>query len=429
MNKIKTPLLYGLLALLAFLPFHTLVTVWLASSFGHLYLWSAWKEVLVAALGLAWMYGVMKDAKLRKLLLAPAYNRVALAYLLLCTLYVLIQRLTSTAIVGYAINTRFVVMFLVAQMIMYYTPSASTRLRKLCVAGAVVVATLAVLQITILPANLLTHFGYDPVGVNTPGIPPAAHRVAAESSLYRAQSTLRGPNVLGAYLILPIAFACYEYWYKKRKAMLIVAGALGVGLLASYSRSALIGLALGALVWLALKLPKGYIRRYRYALAVMVLVTLLATPLLWRSKYFQTVVLHHNQDITAVQSNEGHLLLSQEAARSVLRDPLGDGLGSAGPSSALADQNDARIAENYYLQVGQEVGWLGFVLFIGLQVSVLVALWQRKQEAYALPVFIAMLALASTNLLLHTWSDEVVSIIAWTFAGLVLAPKWPKKSS
>lgn len=422
MDKTKKLLFGLLLGLLLFLPFHTLVTVWLTSSFGHLYVWSAWKEVVLAGIGVMASGVLVYDKALRTALWGRLYNKVAVGYVGLLVLYVLFQRMSLASLIGFTFNIRFIVIFLAVQVIAAkLTAGQREKTIKLVTITGFVVAILGVIQALILPPDVLTHFGYDAPGVDTLGIPPAYHTVAPGSDVVRAQSTLRGPNVLGAYLLIPFFLLAWGYMQTKKRRFLGAAAIVGVAIFLSHSRSAMGALILGLMVWVMLSgRTQQMMRRYWSVALSLVVAGLIALPFIWQTRTFQSVVLHHNPDVTTVQSNEGHVMLTLQAAEEVAGDPLGDGLGTAGPSSAVADKPSARIAENYFLQVGQETGWLGAALFVWLQALVLIALYKVRQAKYVVPIFLAMLAIVATNMLLHTWTDEVVSMVIWSLAGLVL---------
>lgn len=409
------------LVLIGFLPFHTLFTVWLATNFDRLYLWSAWKEILIAVITVLSFAVLLKEQKLRQQFLAKTYNKIALLYVGLCSIYVIIQGLNSTALVGFAIDARYVLIFLAAQVLGIQYVTQNKLAWRLLLIVSLMTALLALIQVLLLPPDFLTYFGYDRVGVNTPGIPPASHQVASSSELYRAQSTLRGPNALGAYLILPTILSAWLHFKQRKINFLVIAGLCSVALVLSYSRSALLGLLFGVGLC-AIYLLKDIPTRFKYLGVVVVIIFGVFSVVLWENQRFQVVVLHNNPEVVGVQSNQGHLELSLQAVRDVSQKPLGNGLGQAGPTSALDDQSKAVISENYFLQVAAEIGWLGFVLLVALHVLVIRELWLRRKDSYVVPVLLVFCGLVLTNLLLHTWADEAVAITMWFFVGLVLYP-------
>lgn len=412
-------LLFGLLTLLiTFLPFHTLVTVWLTKTFGYVYAWSAWKELAIFLAALLGIVILLKNSGLWREIFRHTYNKVAVAYLILLVIYVIPNINNPGALISFAIHARFVVVFLVAQLSAYFYPDSFRKWSRLVVGLAIASALFGLLQVTILPPNILEYFGYDPPAINTPGIPPAIHQVSADSGIYRAQAGMRGPNALGAYLILPLLICLRSLITLPDKRKMIYMVILALGLIMTYSRSAWLvfivaGFA-GVLWWI-----KPVYRRPTIIVSTVLLIVFVALSFrIISTENFRSVILHKNDKVAAHQSNEGHIELSKKALTEVVNSPFGEGLGSAGPADAL--DGPARIAENYYLQVGQEIGWLGVVLLLLLHVYVLMVLWQHRREDESQVLLLGLVALAFTNLLLHTWTDEAVAITFWMLAGVWL---------
>lgn len=380
---------------------------------------------------------IAKNKQLTIVLYRPTHNKLAIGFILLATIYLFAARFTMTAVVGYALNTGFIYVFLIAQFAGHYQPKIIDKLVKIILIVGTTLSAIAILQIFVLPHDTLTYFGYDKPGVNTSGVPPASHMVAAGSELYRAQATMRGPNVFGAFLLLPIFIACYEYIKSKNKKYLAVTGVMSFALVLTYARSALIGIAVALTTFVLFdkhtqqKLHKLFIKKKKLftgAGLLVVLAAIIAVPLVWSSQNFQTLVLHHNKNVAQVQSTEAHGQLSLKALRQVLEKPFGLGLGQAGPSSALESPERANIAEDNYLQIGQELGWLGLILFVSLIISIVKQLWCGRRRPYILPILLAFIAVAVTNLMLHIWTDETVSMTLWSFVGVILVRTPTKKA-
>ena len=102
--------------------------------------------------------------------------------------------------------------------------------------------------------------------------------------------------------------------------------------------------------------------------------------------------------------------------------PLGAGLGtSAGVGQRFSDT--AFITENYYLQMGIEIGVIGMIMFILLTITVIKYLNRAAKRVPDLPLGamrLAMIGMAVGAVLLHTWTDFAVSWTAWGLAGAVL---------
>lgn len=429
MNKDKKLLFVLLSLLLICLPLQTPITVWLAKMFGHIYIWSSWKEIIILlCAGLALAYS-LSDQDLRREITRHTYNKIALGYLALLVFYLLLHLNSSSTFVSFALHARFIVIFLIAQVVGWYRPESFRYFIQIIIALAVVSAVFGLLQVSVLPPNLLEKIGYDPPGINTSAIPPAIHQTSADSNIYRAQAGLRGPNALGAYFILPI-LVCLQLFLRSRdKRNLGYIAILISGLFVTYSRSAWLGLLLSLILGM-LMFGKPRVRHIAlYGIIFSVLLGLVMVFSLGQRNYFKSVILHQNDKISTTQSNDGHVKLTQKALAEVSGSPLGKGLGTAGPASAL--DGHARIAENYYLQVGQEMGWPGIALLVLLHAYLILALRRlAKDDDSGKVLLLSLIALSFTNLLLHTWTDEVVSISFWLLAGAWLSGRnIPAKST
>lgn len=114
--------------------------------------------------------------------------------------------------------------------------------------------------------------------------------------------------------------------------------------------------------------------------------------------------------------------------RDLPQHPFGRGSGVAGPASRRLRILAPSISENYYLQLGQEVGVLGILLFVGIVFLVAVSLWVRRDSALALGLLESLVGLSVVGLFLHVWADEDVAYIWWGLAGFVIS-RPPKKSA
>jgi O-antigen ligase len=195
-----------------------------------------------------------------------------------------------------------------------------------------------------------------------------------------------------------------------------------VVLAATYSRSAWIGAFVGVGLIAASKLKHLFSIRSAVLIALAG-TTILATGLyvLRDNDFVQNTFFHTDEhSLASTSSNDAHASASLTALKEVVRQPLGRGPGTAGQASVYNAGHDARIAENYYLQVGQEVGWLGLALFIAICILVAIRLYAIRQDPLALGLLAAFIGLVIVNMLSHAWADDTLAYLWWGFAGLVL---------
>lgn len=321
---------------------------------------------------------------------------------------------------GVAIDLRYLLFFVLVYVAIKALPEGRRRFVQIGVIGAFVVVGFATLQL-FLPPDFLKIIGY---GDDT--IQPYL-TVDKNHDYIRVSSTLRGPNPLGAYAGIVLAFITAALAKGKlqlqRKSVFIGTGILAgcsvIALWNSYSRSSLVAGIVGVLLVLALTVGRKLSRR-SWITAAVILFALIGGLFAARgSEIVSNVILHENLDGgSSVSSNDDHLLSLQTGINRLVHQPFGAGIGSTGSASLYGD--NPVIIENQYLFIAHETGWLGLVLFVMLFVLILLRLWQRRQDWLVLGTFASGVGLALIGLLLPVWADDTVSIVWWGLAAVAL---------
>jgi len=188
--------------------------------------------------------------------------------------------------------------------------------------------------------------------------------------------------------------------------------------------------------------------------------------------------------ILRFSSSRGHLEKPLEAVQLMAEHPFGLGLGAAGPASNrlsepcvfLGSDGDPSwaedrpelcvflgdtqvqpplpsgelrpagqpagracdcplLTENWYLQIGVELGWIGFILFLLLTLLILKKLrvsdcWflicsepetRNEESEIRLAIFLSFLALSIGSLFLHAWEDSAVAYSLWLLVAASLS--------
>jgi len=162
----------------------------------------------------------------------------------------------QTVLAGLMIDVRYVLYAVLIYMFLRLYPHYKRSFVRVATFGAVIVLGFALLQL-VLPRDILAHLGYSESTI-------APYLTVDKNPDYvRFNSTLRGPNPLGAYAVIVLGVlaalvvrqrAQINMWSRPRIALFAVlsVGAM-VGLWFSYSRSALLAglgtLALGGVGW------------------------------------------------------------------------------------------------------------------------------------------------------------------------------------
>lgn len=204
---------------------------------------------------------------------------------------------------------------------------------------------------------------------------------------------------------------------------------VSVGLLASvvvlvnsYSRSAYIGLAIAVLASVILAVRNRRERRWlTVGLTVLALVAASLFAAFRTNDQLENTLYHTNEDSrSAVSSNEQRALALKHGLQDVIAEPFGLGPGTAGPAS-IHNSQPGRIAENYYIQIGQEAGWLGLGLFVAIVLMAAKRLWQRRSNLLARTLLVGLAGISFINLVQHAWTDDTLALIWWGLAGIAIS--------
>ena len=427
--------------ILVLLPFHALLTVGYAALIGHFDLLRLWKEILLLLLVPVAVWLVAKSPDIRRQLtggwLFWAIAAYALLTLLLGAVALVKGQVNSYALVyAWVVNLRFLLMFVVAFVLAARSDWLRRSWRRWLVWPAAAAIGFGLLQIFVLPPDWLQHLGYGPATI------PAYETVDQKPDYVRIQSTLRGANPLGAYLVValtavivllmqPLAQSSgkskagkrWQNRYDRRQIAGVVLLSAGLLVLVNtYSRSAYAGMAVAALSAVVLAVH-GRRAKQRLALAVVGLALVATVGLLTlrdNSRFENTFFHTDSSSRSAVSSNAQRAAYAESALHDVLHEPFGRGPGTAGPAS-VHNRQPARIAENYYLQIAQETGWLGLGLFLAIIVGVAHRLYAQRNDPLGRTLLASLIGISLVNMVLHAWTDDTLSLLWWGLAGIALA--------
>jgi O-antigen ligase len=439
-----------LLVLIALLPFHALfVTVGtkLLLGPGHppLFALAVWKELLLAVFFVT--AGMELYAK-KKSLKIDAVGGVMIALLVLSLIVSITHSALFTPYYLYGFKYLFLplLFFLVCTLLPWEKGFLVQKVTPLLLFVSSIVIVFGTLSY-FLPQEFFVKLGYlDAHSLYSPSTPLSAFQYISGASIRRMQSTFAGPNQFGLWLLLPWSIACSGVFQKQedRKQNILFLLFIGGALFLTFSRSAWI--AAFAIFVVALSFTLRGKQRRKVLTQIVLLVASLGTLLaLAKPELFLRGI-----------SNEHHLMRLQEGIRVMMHEPVGRGLGSAGPASNHlkdpcvyfpdgADTSWARerddlcifvggaqvqpfvykkicdcafLPENWYLQVGVELGVVGFLLFIALIVVILRSLLTTD---YQLLTFLPFLGISIAALFLHAWEDSAVAYTVWGITGIALA--------
>lgn len=380
----------------------------------------SWKEILMLVAGILLLFELRRQRKV-SLALDPLIYFIGLYGLIhIILIPVGFQGLLPT-LAGLMIDLRYLFFFGVVYLTLKMYPGLWKPFLKVGLIGALVVVIFAVLQVTVLPNDFLKYLGY---GDST--IQPYL-LVDMNPAFVRINSTLRGPNSLGAYLVivLPLVLAyLIQVWRAKltgrRQVILAILSAGGlVAMWFSYSRSSWLGLVLALAAVVTITLWRRLSIRTWAILCGVVVVVAVGGWLLRDSDFMSNVLFHNNQqDTSDVNSDQGHIASLAQASQAFLTEPLGAGIGSTGSASLLGLH--PLVIENQYLFVAHEIGWVGLALFLLIWLIIFIRLWRRRFDWLSIGVLASGLGLVVAGLALPTLADDTVSIVWFGLAAVAL---------
>lgn len=426
MKRLRLEQLYAAILLVVFggIVIHAPLSVVFGTLFPHdALLIKSWKEILLGIATVLACALVTRRHFWSELAHDWLFRLISLYAVLHIILAGLLYQGAAATFAGMAIDLRYVLFFGLVYVLIRLEPQYRLKLIITAAVGAMVVVGFGTLQL-FLPADILSHIGY-----SNETIAPYL-TVDKNHDYIRINSTLRGPNPLGAYAVIVLALITSllvraKYRIKtpaRRWSFAAVTICSVVVLWLSYSRSALVAalLSVGLVVFI------GYARklsRRNWIIAAAIIGALVGGIVVERgSSFVQNVILHENRTGgSLVSSNDGHAKSLSDGLKQVAHQPIGAGVGSTGSASLLTD--NSLIIENQYLFVAHEAGWLGLILYLVIFGLIMVRLWYRRHDWLGLGVFASGLGLAFIGLLLPVWVDDTVSIVWWGLAAIVLADR------
>lgn len=380
----------------------------------------SWKEILMLVAGLMAIYLLYKNKRFN-LLKNPILIAIAsYAILHLLLLFYLPQGITSV-MSGLAIDLRYLLFFSLVYIALKLYPDKKKLFIKVGLVGALLVLIFALLQVFVLPHDILKYLGY-----NTDTISPFL-TIDKNNMFIRINSTLRGPNPLGAYASMALIFvisAISKGKVEREKWPLLLIAVLSAGgvvaLWSSYSRAAWVGTLVAIFIVVTVAVSRKLSTKLWITIG-LTLTVLTGMLFIFRETYLiSNVILHENPNGgSLVKSNEGHVASLAEGFDQFIQQPLGAGIGSTGSASIFS--GNTQIIENQYLFIAHEVGWLGLVIFTYIFTAVLARIWQRRDDWFAIGVFASGISMALIGVLLPVWADDTVSIIWWGLAAIELS--------
>lgn len=412
---------YVIAAVLVLVSFHAFLTIWLASHIGSYTALRLWKEFLLIVCVIPVAYIVMRRPDILRQFAKNRMMQLIGAYLVLQIVWgtgaYLIGNVSPAALgYGWIVNTRFLLFFLLCAFVAHRTDWLRLHWRTIILVPSILVIVFGVLQYFVLPHDVLRHFGYGPDTI------PVQSLIDQKEAYLRVQSTLRGANPLGGYLIIIltglIVLIATRNHIRMWRTILLAAG--GLCLLLTFSRSAWLGMIAAGVAAVVLCTRTAYQRRIVAIVLGGLLVTAIVSLFTLKNvDTFQNAIFHTDENSTSSKSsNTAHAVAKSQGIKDVITNPLGNGPGTAGPASVYNTEQPPRVAENYFLQIGQEVGWLGLALFILVLIGLARGWWRERNATLNRVMLASLLGMVVINMLWHAFTDDTIAYIWWGLAGI-----------
>jgi hypothetical protein len=424
-ERLKQLPAWGFYVLLAYMPFHIFLSQSLSLISGGLPVWKISKDVLtmlLTALTVGLVYQLKRSNR--------AFDLLVLGTALYGIVHLLVWFFNPdiyqpTAVLGTVYNNRLLWFAVLGAGAHLLAPTVLTTKRaiKVLLIVSTIVCALGIIQY-FLPKDILSHVGYS----LERGVRPAFF-IDDKPDLPRIMSTLRDPNSLGGFLVVPITLIARLLLKAKgaNKKMLLVGmmGLHGLALLLTFSRSAWLATTVSMVLLLVIRGQAALaraIKRFRLLVVAFVLALSFGAIALKDQYVIQNILFHSDEStVSELDSNEYHLSFAQKGLVGVADQPLGHGPGTAGIVS-IQNPTGGLLTENYYIQIGYEIGLIGLGLFIFLQAWLYLEL--KKRSLPGVGVLLASFwGYVLTSMLLHTWTNEAVAITWWGLAGVYLVAR------
>ncbi len=398
----KSPLFYLTGAWLVLLPWHAFLKTWLSSLFlgsNADYLptlsnvLSTWKEGLLLVL-LIWSLWQSRKSNWVQWLNQPSTIILGLYIISLLIFGSLHTPDWKTWLLALRTDLLFVptLIFGIASQFIFDAEQKKQLLKWTCY--SLLLATSLGLLAWIFAPDIGLDFGYSPYEssyVENKPLPIYHCLFIQDHCIPRLQATFSGPNQAGALMALLLGLIAIVFQFSWWLLIPLFA------LIITFSRSALIGVIIASIYWI----PRKWL--WKSAIAAVVL---LAAILFWKPDL-----------VTHGLSSLEHWDKTNAGIEHIIQEPLGSGLGTAGPvSRRVFGEEKALISENWYLQIGEEAGIFSLLLLL-LYTGWIIKDRLRKTDRQTALIGSVLLALSIQALFLHLWEDSVVTMLVWFFVG------------
>ncbi len=406
------------IALVILMPFYVLLKVFFEYQLGLSYTWVLFKEWLVLLLGLSLIYEFYKAKKFPQF---EVLDYLILAYFVYGIGVTLWNGLgLSNLFHGGRYDFMFFWVFLLLRHGKQFLHISKKKLIRLFVWSGGISLWLGVF-LKVIWEEFLTLFGFNYYVSNWTfqWSVPIYHGVEW-SGIRRFQGILDGPNQMAFFLFSYLWAALY---FTKKKFEFhhgLILIALFIGIVATFSRSALLGFAwwVGLLVLCNLViLFKKYKKQMLIATAIVIVI--LGTIWVVFERKIHSIIIRPG-------STAAHFERMEIGIQKFIEKPLGYGLATSWPwyrqvhdGPLTKDDEKQFIPESWFVQQLVEWGIIYFTLFCSILFMILIRVYKKSPS-----FFVACVAIGVMNIFLHIFEATYVSVLLFLFLWLLIPKKY-----
>jgi hypothetical protein len=263
------------------------------------------------------------------------------------------------------------------------------------------------------------HWSYLATGINQP----------------RGVGTLTSPNEFGAVLAIGLVLLAVPNLVRGPlwlRTWLFVA--CGLGLLLSFSRSGMLAALVGIVVlfflsrdhWDRIRRLPGTFRSASAGRILSIAAPLVVGAILVGAVYSTSGAPKLVQETVSGSepSAQGRPASVRQGVSVVVSNPLGLGLGTAGPKATRFGESAGAnriLTETWYLVYAIQLGVLGLFLLIATAIVLLIDLWRSRGSPMSRAVIAIGVGLGAGALFIPVIEEPTVFTPLWAFAGLAVA--------
>lgn len=329
----------------------------------------------------------------------------------------------SRGIIGFRLTQAYLVAVIAGLLLLAGSRSSRLRVLTYLVAGLALVSAYAAVRGLVGPSEHERAFA-----LTRPGVP-------VYGDVFRAVGSFSGAVGLASFLVPTAVFALFLALFVRRLRLLgtAVFVCAMVGVVASYTRAALVAVAVGLLFGAVLALAGRGTTRRQAAVVVSTIVAVLAlvsvtAAVASRASPVVEKRLHVFVDPLNDESLRQRFDTWIDSLTEIRRRPFGAGLGTVGRASGIGGETTV-TTDNSYLKILREQGVLvGPVFILGLLAAVLAAaagLIRARVEDQAIGLaalsgFVSFLVLC----LAGEYLEQPGKVLAWTLFGIAAWCAW-----